>query len=321
MKITNQEKNFCKKKNNNLIKLQIKKKETSFNSQEISKLYSEIKREIIKNYNNLKTKPFYQIERNKIKFNVIFDPDRIEFWKKYETNKWENEITKKIEKYVSKDIYFVDIGAWIGPISLFAKHYAKKVISFEPDPIAYIELKQNIELNLKNENDSNVILNELAVVSDKTEKINLYSKKFGDSGSSIIIKNNLNQTQVNTINFIDMISKYNLIEKKIFLKIDIEGYEYELLKKYKDYLKRINVTLFFSLHPIYIIEKKFGKNNNRILQIIFFCIIYFQVFYKLPFKYILINNKKLSLLKLVLKCFLYGIPQEIHVFCTNKLLK
>jgi len=310
-----------KKDNNNLIKLQIKKKDTFLNSQEISKLYSEIKREIILNYDDLKTKPFYQIEKNEIKFNVSFDPDWIAFWRKYETNKWESEILKKIEKYVSKDIYFVDIGAWIGPITLFAKHYAKKVISFEPDPIAYTKLKQNIELNLKNENDPNIIINELAVVSDKAEKINLYSKKFGDSGSSIIIKNHLNQTQVDSINFIDMFSKYHLIDKKIFLKIDIEGYEYELLKKYKDYLKRINVTLFFSLHPTFIIEKKFGKTNNKILEIIFFCIIYFQIFYKFPFKYILINNNKISLLKIVLKWFLYGIPQEIHVFCTNKILK
>ena len=308
-------------KNNDLVKIHIKNEEIYLDSKEISNLYLELKENIIENYESFQIKPFNLIKRKNIEFKVVFDPDRIEFWKKYETLKWENEIFNTIEKYVSNDSYFIDIGAWIGPVSLFAKNYASKLILFEPDPEAFKNLQKNFQLNHKNKLENNIFLNELAVVSDNKKKINLNSKKFGDSGSSIYAENRSKQIQVNTINFVDIINKYNLTDKKLFFKIDIEGYEYELLLKNKDILKKLDASIFFSLHPVYIIQKFYGKNKNKFLQIIYFIYIYFKIFYKFPFKHILITRKKISLLKLVLKMILYGLPKELHIFCTNKMVK
>ena len=132
----------------NLVKIQIKKKDIFFDSKEISELYLATKEQIIKNYEKFNIKPFHQIQRKNVEFKVTFDPERIEFWKKYETLKWENEIFDIIEKYVSNDTYFIDIGAWIGPVSLFAKNYAEKLILFEPDPEAFRNLEQNFEKSI-----------------------------------------------------------------------------------------------------------------------------------------------------------------------------
>lgn len=308
-------------KDKNTIKIQVKKKDIYFDSKEISEIYLEAKEQIIQNYDKFNVKPFYQIRRKKIEFKVTFDPERIEFWKKYETLKWENEIFDTIENYVSNDTYFVDIGAWIGPVSLYAKNYTNKLIMFEPDPEAFSNLVKNFNLNYNNKLDDKIILNELAVIADNKKKINLNSDKFGESGSSIYLENSSRQTQVNSINFLDMIKKYNLIDKKLFFKIDIEGYEYELLIRYKYFFKKLNASVFFSLHPINIVQHLYGKSNNKLLQVIYFINIYFRIFYKFPFKYILINRKKISLLKLILKIFLYGLPTEIHIFCTNKLIR
>ena len=40
-----------------------------------------------------------------------------------------------------------DIGSWVGPTSLFAAHYAARVVSMEPDPRAFVELLANARLN------------------------------------------------------------------------------------------------------------------------------------------------------------------------------
>lgn len=40
-----------------------------------------------------------------------------------------------------------DIGGWVGPTTLFAAHYASRVVALEPDPRAFSELLGNVRLN------------------------------------------------------------------------------------------------------------------------------------------------------------------------------
>ena len=148
-------------------KLIIKNKEFEFNGEEISKLNQDIKKNIIENYYNFDDKPFTEIQRNSVKFKVLYNPDKIEFWKKFEVNKWENETIQIIEKYVTAETYFIDIGAWIGPITLYASKFANKIIAFEPDPVAFNILKNNIDLNRNFDFHKKISLNQLAITSKK----------------------------------------------------------------------------------------------------------------------------------------------------------
>ena len=63
------------------LKLKIKNQEFEFNGEEISKLNQDIKSNIIENYNNLEDKPSIEIQRNNVKFKVLYDPDIIDFGK------------------------------------------------------------------------------------------------------------------------------------------------------------------------------------------------------------------------------------------------
>ena len=303
------------------LKLKIKNQEFEFNGEEISKLNQDIKSNIIENYNNFEDKPFIEIQRNNVKFKVLYNPDRIDFWKKFEVNKWENETIQIIEKYVTRETCFIDIGAWIGPITLYASKFASKIIAFEPDPVAYGILKKNVELNANLDFYKKINLNELAISGKNQDTIDLYSSDFGNSGTSVILDNNLEKISVNTISLSEVINKFSLNKKKLFIKIDVEGYEYELLKNNIDLLKNLNCDIYFSLHPINLVKKFYGGHKNKFYNIKFFIMTYIKLIKKLSFKNILINSKKISLTKLIIKSILYPLPDEVHIMCTNKIIK
>ena len=303
------------------LKLKIKKQEFDFNAEEISELNRDINMNIIENYSQLENKPFREIHRNNVKFNVLYDPDRINFWKKYEVNKWENETIEIIERYISNETYFIDIGAWIGPITLYASKFASKVIAFEPDPVAFSILKKNVDLNKNSEFYEKINLNQIAVTSKEEGSINIYSSELGGSGTSIILDNKFEKVLVDSISLSNVFKKFNLNNEKLLIKIDVEGYEYELLKNNLDLIKNLNCNLYFSLHPKNLIKQIYGNHKNKLNGIFFYIMIYIKLIRKLPFKFILVNSKKISISKLILKSILYGIPDEVHIFCTNKIIK
>lgn len=55
---------------------------------------------------------------------------------------WEITTFEVFDKYLDKDKYYIDIGAWIGPTVLYAAQKTKRVIAFEPDNIAFNALKK-----------------------------------------------------------------------------------------------------------------------------------------------------------------------------------
>ncbi len=65
----------------------------------------------------------------------------------------------------------------------------------------------------------------------------------------------------------------------------------------------------------------YGDHKNKSNNIKFFIIIYLKLTRNLPFKDILVNSKKISLSKLIIKSILYRLPDEVHIMCTNKIIK
>ena len=88
-----------------------------------------------------------------------------------------------------------------------------------------------------------------------------------------------------------------------------------------DLLKNLNCDIYFSLHPINLVKKLYGNHKNKFNGIIFYLATYLKILRKLPFKFILVNSKKISVSKLILKSILYGLPDEVHILCTNKIIK
>ena len=72
------------------------------------------------------------------------------FWAKFSKNKWEPLNLKIYKSLIVKNTNYYDIGSWIGPTVLIAANFfPKEIYAFEPDSIAYEELKNNIFMKKK----------------------------------------------------------------------------------------------------------------------------------------------------------------------------
>lgn len=169
-----------------------------------------------------------------------------EFWNNH-FSFWEEDTFDFIFKYLDKEKIFIDIGAWIGPISLIAAQHSKQCICFEPDEIAYNEFIQNIELN----NIKNISLENKAISIHK--QIQLGAPSLGESMTRD--ECNENSKTYECLNLLEIFTKYNILEKDVsVLKIDVEGHESELLQD--KFLWDLNVPMYISLHP-------FWKSNKE----------------------------------------------------------
>lgn len=192
---------------------------------------------------------YQQISINGIRYKC--DPYHQKFWNIVNGGRWEPETFTILDKYLSKDSVYCDIGAWIGPTVIFAARKCKQAYCFEPDTIAYRFLLWNIALN----NLKNVLPNNIAL-SDKEgiETISSLGTELGDSMTSL-----LGDDSSESINILCMrwdnwrtFVKPGRID---FLKIDIEGAEFDFMPSIKDYLEQEMPIVYLSLHAPFFDEK------------------------------------------------------------------
>ena len=136
---------------------------------------------------------------------------------------------REVVSNLNKNDICIDCGANIGVYSQLFASYGAKVYSFEPNPVAFNLLRN------KAEKFRNIIPIMSAVGISNTES-NLYLHNdfhldevlYSQSSSLVQNKNNLSESsiRINVINFSDWLEQF---EKIKFIKIDIEGYEVELL--------------------------------------------------------------------------------------------
>jgi len=133
---------------------------------------------------------------------------------------------------------FLDIGAHIGKWSIFVAKSSPEIVvySFEPNPIVFKYLQENIKLNqLKN-----IIPINLGV-SSKKEKLCFYMPETMTSTAKIVsCSTNKDVIEIETTSIDEFIHKTKINPLKITLiKIDVEGHEFEVLKGMKKLLKML----------------------------------------------------------------------------------
>ena len=190
------------------------------------------------------------------------------FWKGYVNEDWESGTFKIFDKFLDKNHSYIDIGSYVGPTVLYASQLAKHCFAIEPDPIAFQELKNNIELNehlkphitLSNYCISNSI--GLAKLFSHTEKL----EYGGGSGSSLIDqKGHGNFWEVQTTTIQQFIQSLSITDCN-FIKIDIEGAEFDLIPSMSDYLKNHKPTLLIEIHLMRVKEP--NKKLDEMFQIL-----------------------------------------------------
>lgn len=188
-----------------------------------------------------------QLTKSGVDFKVTSSTLELDnFWQNIYQTMWENETFNQIIPYLDKNKTFIDIGAWQGPISLVAQQYSKQCLCFEPDPYAYTYLKQNVELN----GFDNILCENVAVSAES--KLNIGADELGGGVTSFT--KSVNSIECQTISIQQIFKKYKLTADDVsVIKIDIEGYECELLKD--PFWKTLNVNMHISLHGLFFEDK------------------------------------------------------------------
>jgi FkbM family methyltransferase len=181
------------------------------------------------------------------------------FWAQLQLGLWEPNTFKIFDTFLDPEHSYIDIGSWIGPTVLYGCQKAKYCYAFEPDPVAFGFLNNNVDLNdsLKDKihlSDNCIMdFSGLSYLTPKTES-------GGDSLSSTIFKKSLNSWEISSITIDDFILKYS-VDNCNFLKIDIEGGEFKILPSMLDFFKQQKPTLYLSLHPFLMENPKESLEN------------------------------------------------------------
>ena len=175
---------------------------------------------------------------------------------------------KKWIKFLKENKYnnfklLIDIGAHKGEsIKLFSKNFIiKKIISFEASPINFEYLKKKIKDNKQGYNNTEIVLENIALGAE--EKI-IEFNQFNESSSSTIKEidkeSKYYKRKFRLINFLNNKETYQKIKIKIsklkeyieknnikkidFMKIDTEGYEFEILLGLENKIKLVDIIMF-----------------------------------------------------------------------------
>lgn len=178
---------------------------------------------------------------------------------------WETTSFEILDKLLDKSKTFIDIGAHIGLILLYAAPNSLNTIGVECDPIAFNSLKNNVD---SNEFKDTVFLEE-AAINDTNSLVSIgpAGRKAQWGGSGIAFDNSgVGTKYVNGITINKLESTYN-IDNCGLVKIDIEGGESKVLHTFKDFFQRHQSNLFLSVHPHLMSEADLVKTINVLYEI------------------------------------------------------
>jgi FkbM family methyltransferase len=199
-----------------------------------------------------------KIQIRNISFEVT-DGQYYEVWNYINSGKWEPQTFKILDHFIGSKDTVLDLGAWIGAVSLYAAHPASQVYAIEPDPVVFPVLEKNVLLNpgLK----SKIKCYKIAL-SDNNQPNTLYARnQYGSSSSSLLprIRDGLSAEQVQGITLKRFI-EYEKIKKIDFIKMDIEGGEFDLIPSIAADLKTLDYpTLYISFHYNYLTENQYYR--------------------------------------------------------------
>lgn len=145
----------------------------------------------------------------------------------YYTGTYEAGTLNIINQLLSEGDTFVDVGANIGLMSIYASYCVKdtgQVHSFEANPLTLKILKENIKLNEIN----NITVHQHALGSVSTSG-KIYSNLSQNRGSASLVSQSDN-SEAFDIDIVPMDLIFPPENKITLIKIDIEGYELEALK-------------------------------------------------------------------------------------------
>tara|TARA_R110002073_G_scaffold336335_1_gene532363 strand:- start:3004 stop:3870 length:867 start_codon:yes stop_codon:yes gene_type:complete len=179
--------------------------------------------------------------------------------------------------HLKKDDLFVDVGANLGHYTLLASGICgSNVISVEPIKSTVSKLKKNVAVN--NLSSKVSILN--FGIGDKNETLNFTTNK--TAMNSVSLEENVHTVKIEVKTLDEILKNYS----PTFIKIDVEGYEYKVLKGALNILKKP------SLKYLMVEFNESGKKFNLDDDIVFNLIVKHDF---VPIEYY-VNKKEINIL-------------------------
>ncbi len=178
---------------------------------------------------------------------------------------YEPHVLDIIEDNLQKGGTFVDIGANIGQHSMFAASIVGdtgKVFSFEPIPYIYNQLLDSVHIN----HFEKIVTVHNIALGTENKNDTLYIETNNVGGSSIVAPHGT-KTEAIQINIrkgddiLEQISNIHLI------KIDVEGYEYEVLSGIEKTLRIHRPTIILEFSGELYISKK-NNDGEKIISLL-----------------------------------------------------
>lgn len=158
-------------------------------------------------------------------------PEYRKFYRKLEAGLWEPDTFRLLEAKLDRSTVYIDVGGWIGVTPLWASHIAKHVVIVEPDPRCRAILEELIR------SYANVTLLEGALSPAKVVRLHAVDG-FGSSETTALDVGTGETCEATGISVDEVMSHAGASE--IVVKIDIEGYEYQILSE----------MIRFGSHPV-----------------------------------------------------------------------
>ena len=161
----------------------------------------------------------------------------------YSINPFTERSLKEEVNIKNRNVIFFDIGAFVGKYTIMLGNIMKrgkninyKIFGFEPSPISYQLLKENINLNKL----VGIVKVYNTALSNRNDIL-----KFMENFSTSRVITNANREVTNNIVLVNSITgdnflkneKLDIQEKFILMKIDVEGHEFEVIEGFKETLK------------------------------------------------------------------------------------
>ena len=177
---------------------------------------------------------------------IFVDDDQPTFWDRVEAGRWEPGTLGVLERFLRPGSLFLDIGTWVGALTLYAASLGAEVVAVEADPKALEQLGRNLAANPHLAERVRVVPRAIAAAEGP---VRLGARrKPGDSMSSVLLAGagetwtRPGVTPGEIALGIPGHRRFDLV------KVDIEGGEYALLPQLGPILDRA-AALLLALHP------------------------------------------------------------------------
>lgn len=171
----------------------------------------------------------------------------------HERGAWEPELIRFLEQYVRPDSIFVDVGANIGYHTLYMASHGDDVrcVAFEPHPENYRSLVENTALN-----DFDHVEAYDFAIGEKTGEMDFYfhsHKAYNRGLSGTRLSGGAQQNEfirgLVSVKPLDGTLNAEDLGKVSVLKIDTQGYEFEVLSGAKKLIQTSRPVIAFEHHP------------------------------------------------------------------------